>query len=85
MIEVMIFKRFVVVFDIKYGLSDFIEDNKNGYLIENYNIKDMVDKIFQFVNNDVLVVEFGLKVRENIIEKYLMELILEKWLNFFNS
>lgn len=46
MIEVMIFKRFVVVFDIKYGLSDFIEDNKNGYLIENYNINDMVDKIF---------------------------------------
>lgn len=65
--------------------GDFIEVNKNGYLIEKYNIKDMVDKILKFVNNDVLVEEFGLKVRENIIEKYLMELILEKWLNFFNS
>ncbi|MBO8902346.1 glycosyltransferase, partial [Staphylococcus aureus] len=45
MIEAMISKRPVVAFDIKYGPSDFIEDNKNGYLIENHNINDMADKI----------------------------------------
>ncbi|MBJ6187813.1 glycosyltransferase [Staphylococcus aureus] len=85
MIEAMISKRPVVAFDIKYGPSDFIEDNKNGYLIENHNIKDMADKILQLVNNDVLAAEFGSKARENIIEKYSTESILEKWLNLFNS
>ncbi|MDT3789515.1 glycosyltransferase, partial [Staphylococcus aureus] len=78
-------KRPVVAFDIKYGPSDFIEDNKNGYLIENHNINDMADKILQLVNNDVLAAEFGSKARENIIEKYSTESILEKWLNLFNS
>ncbi|HHI6327903.1 TPA: poly(glycerol-phosphate) alpha-glucosyltransferase [Staphylococcus aureus] len=47
-----------------------MEDNKNGYLIENHNINDMADKILQLVNNDVLAEEFGSKARENIIEKY---------------
>lgn len=65
--------------------GDFIEDNKNGYLIENHNINDMADKILQLVNNDVLAEEFGSKARENIIEKYSTESILEKWLNLFNS
>ncbi len=59
----MISKRPVVAFDIKYGPSDFIEDNKNGYLIENHNINDMADKILQLVNNDVLAAEFGSKAK----------------------
>ncbi|WP_432509593.1 poly(glycerol-phosphate) alpha-glucosyltransferase [Staphylococcus aureus] len=58
-----------------------MEDNKNGYLIENHNINDIADKILQLVNNDVLAEEFGSKARENIIEKYSTESILEKWLN----
>ena len=41
----------------------------------------MADKILKLVNNDVLAEEFGLKARENIIEKYSTESILEKWLN----
>ncbi|HCY1747031.1 TPA: poly(glycerol-phosphate) alpha-glucosyltransferase [Staphylococcus aureus] len=45
----------------------------------------MADKILQLVNNDVLAAEFGSKTRENIIEKYSTESILEKWLNLFNS
>ncbi|MFW2690379.1 glycosyltransferase, partial [Staphylococcus aureus] len=50
-----------------------------------HNIKDMADKILKLVNNDVLAEEFGSKARENIIEKYSTESILEKWLNLFNS
>ncbi|MDR4632419.1 glycosyltransferase family 1, partial [Staphylococcus aureus] len=65
--------------------GDFIEVNKNGYLIEKHNIEDMADKILKLVNNDVLAEEFGSKARENIIEKYSTESILEKWLNLFNS
>lgn len=45
----------------------------------------MADKILKLVNNDVLAEEFGSKSRENIIEKYSTESILEKWLNLFNS
>ncbi len=65
--------------------SDFIEDNKNGCLIDNHDINDMADKILKLVNHDVLAEEFGSKARENIIEKYSTESILEKWLNLFNS
>lgn len=64
--------------------SDFIEDNKNGCLIDNHDINDMADKILKLVNNDVLAEEF-IQSRENIIEKYSTESILEKWLNLFNS
>lgn len=45
----------------------------------------MADKILKLVNNDVLAEEFGSKARENIIEKYSTESILEKWLNLFNK
>ncbi|NMU45924.1 poly(glycerol-phosphate) alpha-glucosyltransferase [Staphylococcus aureus] len=62
-----------------------MEDNKNGCLIHNHDINDMADKILKLVNNDVLAEEFGSKARENIIEKYSTESILEKWLNLFNS
>ena len=60
MIEAMISKRPVVAFwTSNTDQAIFIEDNKNGYLIENHNINDMVDKILQLVNNDVLAAEFG--------------------------
>ncbi len=39
--------------------------NKNGYLIEKHNIKDMADKILKLVNNDVLAEEFGSKARKH--------------------
>ncbi len=83
MIEAMISKRPVVAFDIKYGPSDFIEDNKNGYLIENHNINDMADKILKLVNNDVLAEEFGLESERKHYRKIFNGINIRKMVKSF--
>lgn len=83
MIEAMISQRPVIAFDIKYGPSDFIENGKNGYLINNHNLKEMANKILQLVNDNKLVSEFGEQARKSILTKYSTQTILDKWKSLF--
>lgn len=84
MLESMISKRPVIAFDIKYGPNDFIENGKNGYLINNGDLDNMATKILELINNDELLISFGEKARKSITTKFSTQAILDKWIHLLN-
>ncbi len=84
-IEAMLLEKPVIAFDIKYGPSDFIRQEENGYLIENQNISGMADKILKIINNEALAKQYGKKGRKTIIELYRSEKLMKKWDRLFNG
>lgn len=85
MIEAMLSKKPVIAFDIKYGPSDFILNEDNGFLIDNLDVNDMANKILELMNNEELVLRMGQKARENILNIYSTEIIMKKWIELFNK
>jgi len=79
----MLLKKPVIAFDVKYGPSDFIRDEENGYLIDNKNIEEMSNKILRVLNDKKLRDELGKKGRETIIELYNSEKLIQKWKELF--
>lgn len=73
-----------VSFDCPYGPSDIIDNNVNGYLIENGNVEEFVKATLKLIEDD----ELRKKMGEAAIEKakqYLPENIMPKWIELFNN
>ena len=58
-IEAMRHSLPVVAFDAG-GISDWLKDGKNGFLIKRKNIKGFADKLQYLLNNPAIALEFGL-------------------------
>jgi glycosyltransferase involved in cell wall biosynthesis len=72
----------LVAFDIETGPSDIIEQNKNGYLIESFNIDKMVQALIALANNPEKRKEFGLHgFKES--QKFSERSVYEKWEGLF--
>lgn len=84
LIEAMLLKKPVVAFDVKYGPSDFVKDGKNGYLIENKDIKKMANKILKLLHDKELSKSLGKHGRDTIIDMYQPEKLMVKWKQLFN-
>jgi glycosyltransferase involved in cell wall biosynthesis len=67
-----------VSFDIPTGPNEIIEDGVNGYLIEAFDCKDMVKKLEQLMENEMLRKQFSEHAQDNLA-KFQMEHILEDW------
>ncbi|AYW45239.1 glycosyltransferase [Tetragenococcus koreensis] len=80
-IEAMLHQKPVVVFDVKYGPSDFIRDNQNGILVNNKDIDKMVESIIYLIENKTTARQMGEQAREDIIDKYSSKLVMEQWEN----
>lgn len=85
MIEAMLLKKPVIAFNIKYGPSEFITNGNNGYLISNFDIKGMANKVLNILNNDDLAEKLGEEARKTIIEKYSSDNLLKKWKMLFDE
>ncbi|WP_258794325.1 glycosyltransferase [Staphylococcus saprophyticus] len=85
MIEAMLLKKPVIAFNIKYGPSEFIINGNNGYLISNFDIKGMANKVLNILNNDDLAEKLGEEARKTIIEKYSSDNLLKKWKMLFDK
>ena len=65
------------------GITDLIEDNKNGYIVEKNNIKDFVNKIQELYSDFNKRKSFG---NENInkIKPYLLENVKKSIIDIYN-
>ena len=73
-----------IAFDCKTGPSEIIEDNYNGFLIEDQNVKMMSEKLSALIDDK----ELRLKFQNNapkILEKYSLEKVGKKWMDLFDS
>lgn len=85
MIEAMSNGKPVISFDVKYGPSQFIFNNVNGFLIPNKDIDSMVEAILKIINDDNMAIEYGKNARNTILNDFNKNKILTKWLELFNK
>lgn len=73
-----------VAFSTAEGLKEIIENNKNGYIIDNRNFEEMAEKIIELMNNKEKRIEFGKNAREKSLSFTDCKL-KEKWEELFQT
>ena len=69
----------IVSFDCLTGPSDIVDNNKNGYLIEQNNVNDMVCKINKIIEDKNLIKKFSNNSKYNI-DKFDIDTVIKKWM-----
>ena len=84
LLEAKIFGLPIVSFDCPTGPSEIVLDDVNGYLIDNYNIDIMSEKIQKLINNKELRLKFS---RNSMVgtEKFNKEKILKQWISLIEE
>lgn len=70
----------VISFNCPTGPSEIVVEGENGFLIKNFDIRDMSDKINSLIKNEDLRMEFSRNSMKNT-EKFKKEKILKQWIN----
>ncbi|MCK0156849.1 glycosyltransferase family 4 protein [Cellulophaga sp. F20128] len=84
LIEAMAYGVPCISFDCPSGPKDIITNEKDGYLIENGEIKVFASKICELIENNDLRVEMGKNARLKA-EKYLLKNIIPLWEELFQK
>lgn len=73
-----------ISFDCPYGPRNIIKNNINGFLVENGNIKDMIENIQILINDKSLRIKMG---KEAVItaQSYQPEYIMQQWNELFKG
>ncbi len=74
----------IVCFNCETGPAEIVNDTRDGYLIDNFDVEEMVSKLFDLSSHDEKRKGFGNNARENC-RKFLPENIFEKWENLFRE
>lgn len=72
----------VIAFDCPYGPRDIIHDRKDGFLVDNQNIKDFADKVCLLIENENLRCVMG-RYANCSSQRYRIEAIMPQWLELF--
>ena len=74
----------IIAFDVPVGPRAIIENDENGYLIQNRDINEISNKIIELLKNRDKLKELGIKSKE-MSKKYLSTNIMNKWYEFFDK
>lgn len=74
----------LVSFDIDTGPSEIIRHEIDGYLIENNNLKQIVEKIDYLIKNKNIRKEFSDRSKENLY-KFEKNKIMNKWIDLIEN
>ncbi|OAW30475.1 glycosyltransferase [Staphylococcus epidermidis] len=85
MIEGMLAGKPIIAFDIKYGPSQFIFNNQNGYLIPNKDVQSMADAVLDIMHDTNKYIKFGEESREIVLQEFNPSNIVNQWLKLFND
>lgn len=84
LIEAMSFGIPCLSYTSAQGANEIIDNEKNGYLIENRNEEEMINKIDDLIENEKLRKKLGKEARAKSKE-YSGEVILERWSKLINK
>ena len=70
----------IISFNCPTGPLEIVVEGENGFLIKNFDIRDMSDKINSLIKNEDLRMEFSRNSMKNT-EKFKKEKILKQWIN----
>lgn len=74
----------VVAFNCPYGPADIINDNIDGFLIEDRNIEAFADRVCQLMENQDLRQQMG-KAAIFSAQRYRAEIIMPQWERLFTN
>ena len=74
----------LISFDVPVGPRAIILEGKNGFLIQDRDIRVMADKIIELLENKAELVELGKNAKE-LSYQYLPEKVMEKWYRIFDK
>lgn len=74
----------ILVFDSAQGAHEIVQNEQNGYLIENRNKDEMADKIIQLIESKKLREQMG-QVGRKLSESYKKENVSRLWYDFIDS
>jgi glycosyltransferase involved in cell wall biosynthesis len=83
-IEAAFFGKPAVAFDVG-GISEWLKDNVNGYLIKPYDKQAMAEKIDELLRDNKKTKDMGKAGRKIVEEKYLPKSHLDKLLKIFKD
>lgn len=78
LIEAQSFGLPIISYDIKTGPKDIVNENEDGYLIENNNSKLFVEKFLELSSNREKIEEFSKNSYRNS-ERFKLKNIIDKW------
>jgi glycosyltransferase involved in cell wall biosynthesis len=74
----------VISFNCPDGPSEIIEQNVDGFLVENGNIEQLAEKINYLIEEDEIRIKMGIQAVHNV-DRYSPEKIMQKWVDLFES
>lgn len=83
-LESMYHKTPVISYNIKYGPRDMIENNINGFILENGSIDELSNKMIFMYENPKTAISMGKKAKKYIDKHFNREIYKEKWLDTVN-
>ena len=84
LLEAMSYGIPCIAYHTDSGTDDIIKDNKNGYIINNRNEKEYINKIEKVIEDDKLRIKLGKEAKSTAYD-FSKEKITEKWLKILNK
>ena len=73
-----------ISFNYPNGPADIIDNEKNGFLVENGNIKQLAKNICVLIENEESRKNMGKFAKESI-KQYSPDIVMMKWIELFES
>ncbi|MBU3855533.1 MAG: glycosyltransferase family 4 protein [Candidatus Phocaeicola excrementipullorum] len=73
-----------VAFDCKCGPKDIIDNNANGILVHNGDIKKLADAMMKLMKDETLRKKMSEQAKK-VVRTYSEEAVMDKWIHLFNS
>jgi glycosyltransferase involved in cell wall biosynthesis len=66
------------------GLTEVIENNKTGLIVESKNIDALSEALIRLISNKELREKFGKNARQRVLENFTEEKMINEFENLFN-
>lgn len=73
-----------VSFDCPFGPSDIIQNEVDGYIVENGNIDALANKLIQLIDDENLRISMGKNARENV-KRFDAKNVVNQWHEMFSQ
>ncbi|WP_298119873.1 glycosyltransferase family 4 protein [Flavobacterium sp.] len=73
-----------VSFDCPFGPSDIIQNDVDGFLVDNNNTDELTNRLNQLIEDENLRLKMGANAKENV-KRFLPETIMSQWDNLFKT
>lgn len=84
-LESMTNKTPVISYQIRYGPTDMIINNKTGILVENGNINSLAKEMINLYNNPSKAITLGANAQKHVNKTFSEKYYREKWMSLLKS